>query len=81
MFSTKIILLSFQLLLELSGAEFNIQYCHEIPLRFNPYFLILAYHTSITYSIYLLNLVSNSNTRHELIETEIYPKISCTYSS
>jgi len=44
MFSTKIILLSFQLLLELSGAEFNIQYCHEIPLRFNPYFLILAYH-------------------------------------
>jgi len=41
----KIILLFFQLLLELlSGAKFNFQYCHDIPLRFNPYFLILAYH-------------------------------------
>ena len=37
-------LLFFQLLLDLSGAEFNYQYCHDIPLRFNPYFLILAYH-------------------------------------
>ena len=42
--SMKIILLFFQLLLELSGAKFNFQYCHDIPLRFNPYFLIPAYH-------------------------------------
>jgi len=37
------IILFFQLLLELSGAEFNFQYCHDIALGFNPYFLILAY--------------------------------------
>jgi len=41
----KIILLFFQLLLELlSGAELNFQYCHDISLRFKPYSLMLAYH-------------------------------------
>jgi len=34
----------FPIIVELSSAEFNFQYCHDISLRFSPYFLILAYH-------------------------------------